>query len=161
MPERIQMSRQRPWRAEHPDAVIIDRTTKYGNPFTIKRERCEEGPKDWCWVVRRAPRRYTVQHFDTEDESRAYAVTVFRQMLVAGQLDFTVEDLHRDLRGRDVACWCATSKKCHGDPILELANLLLCPECAQGKTGNCIGWTLDADDNEVACETSHGNGTAS
>jgi hypothetical protein len=28
----------------------------------------------------------------------------------------------------------------------------LCPECAQGKTRNCIGWTLDADDNEVPCE---------
>lgn len=28
---------------------------------------------------------------------------------------------------------------------------VLCPECVQGKTGNCIGWTLDADDNEVAC----------
>lgn len=33
----------------------------------------------------------------------------------------------------------------------------LCPECVQGKTGNCIGWTLDADDNEVACATSHTN----
>lgn len=30
----------------------------------------------------------------------------------------------------------------------------LCGSCdAQGKTGNCIGWTLDADDNEVACAT--------
>jgi hypothetical protein len=30
-----------------------------------------------------------------------------------------------------------------------------CPECAQGKPGNCIGWTLDADDNEVPCSTPH------
>lgn len=122
MPERIQMSRQTPWRAEHPDAVIIDRTTKYGNPFTIKRERCEEGPGDWCWVVRRQPRQRTVQHFDTEDEARAYAVDLFRHVLVTGELPFTVADLQRDVRGRDVACWCAATAKCHGDPILELAN---------------------------------------
>jgi hypothetical protein len=30
---------------------------------------------------------------------------------------------------------------------------MLCPECAQGKPRNCIGWTLDANDNEVRCST--------
>lgn len=29
----------------------------------------------------------------------------------------------------------------------------------QGKTGNCIGWTLDTDDNEVACATAQSNGS--
>ena len=28
-----------------------------------------------------------------------------------------------------------------------------CPECAQGKPRNCIGWTLDENDNEVPCST--------
>lgn len=28
-----------------------------------------------------------------------------------------------------------------------------CPECRDGKPGNCNGWTLDADDNEIACST--------
>jgi hypothetical protein len=42
---------------------------------------------------------------------------------------------------------------CHADVLLELANPRpLCPECQQGKERNCIGWTLDADDNEVPCE---------
>jgi hypothetical protein len=35
MPKRIQMSRQRPWRAANPDAVIVARPSKWGNPFTI------------------------------------------------------------------------------------------------------------------------------
>ena len=34
-PKRIQMSRQRPWRAEHPDAVIVARPSKWGNPFRL------------------------------------------------------------------------------------------------------------------------------
>jgi hypothetical protein len=28
----------------------------------------------------------------------------------------------------------------------------MCPECAQGKHNNCIGWTLDDEDNEVECD---------
>lgn len=38
-----------------------------------------------------------------------------------------------------------------------MADPTLCPECAQGKPTNCIGWTLDADDNEVACATKNGD----
>lgn len=34
-PRRVQMSRQRPWRSEHPDAVIVDRRTKWGNPYRL------------------------------------------------------------------------------------------------------------------------------
>jgi Domain of unknown function (DUF4326) len=33
MPKRIQMSRQRPWRADNPGAVIVARPSKWGNPF--------------------------------------------------------------------------------------------------------------------------------
>ncbi len=35
MPRRVQMTRQRPWRADHPDAVIVDRRTRWGNPFPL------------------------------------------------------------------------------------------------------------------------------
>lgn len=38
MPQRIQMSRRRPWRADYPDAVIVDRRTKWGNPFRYRAE---------------------------------------------------------------------------------------------------------------------------
>src|SRR5450756_1357146 len=32
-PKRIQMSRQHPWRADNPDAVIVARPSRWGNPF--------------------------------------------------------------------------------------------------------------------------------
>lgn len=35
MVKRIQMSRKHPWRADNPDAVIVDRRSKWGNPFRI------------------------------------------------------------------------------------------------------------------------------
>lgn len=32
---RIQMTRNRAWRAVYPDAVIVDRRTKWGNPYRV------------------------------------------------------------------------------------------------------------------------------
>ena len=37
IPQRITMSRRHPWSAEHPDAIIVDRRTKWGNPWRVKR----------------------------------------------------------------------------------------------------------------------------
>ena len=38
MPKRIQMRRDRPWRKDHPDAVIVSRPSKWGNPCIIMKE---------------------------------------------------------------------------------------------------------------------------
>lgn len=35
MPKRIQMTRQRPWRKDHPDALIVARPSRWGNPYCI------------------------------------------------------------------------------------------------------------------------------
>jgi hypothetical protein len=35
-----------------------------------------------------------------------------------------------DLRGRDLACWCAPTFDCHADVLLELANAPLRCEAA-------------------------------
>ena len=99
MPKRIQMSRQRPWRADNPDAVKVDRSTKWGNP----------------WIVL-APggRRLMVQRFaemfSTDEEAR----------LAFGYPD--VETIRAELAGRDLACWCSLDQTCHADVLLAIAN---------------------------------------
>jgi hypothetical protein len=35
---------------------------------------------------------------------------------------FTVNDVHRHLAGRDLACWCPLDRPCHADVLLEIAN---------------------------------------
>ncbi|ETX26588.1 hypothetical protein RISW2_21850 [Roseivivax isoporae LMG 25204] len=35
MPKRVQMRRDRPWRKDHPDAVIVARPTKWGNSYRV------------------------------------------------------------------------------------------------------------------------------
>ena len=53
---------------------------------------------------------------------RDEAVRRYRDDLIAGRLAVTVDDVQRELGGRDVACYCALADPCHGDILLEVAN---------------------------------------
>lgn len=107
MPERIQMTRQHPWRAEHPDAVIVDRRTKWGNEWAVI-----------AWGGRHQVRHTTDWEIrsvhDTHLEAVRAAVEYFRESMRG----VDVSELH----GRDLACWCPLDQPCHADVLLELAN---------------------------------------
>jgi hypothetical protein len=106
MPERIQMTRQRPWRAEHPDAVIVARPSKWGNPHRVGSViRCSSGGRSWS------------RPMTPEDAAEFFAVDVR-----CGLVPFTTEDIRAELAGRDLACWCGVDQPCHGDVLLLLAN---------------------------------------
>lgn len=113
-PKRIQMSRQRPWRAEHPDAVIVDRRTKWGNPLRW----------DSKWQIDAAT---GVRSPLTDRERRGIVTSGFRQM-VSDPDSLAINgypspaEVRRELRGRDLACWCPLDQPCHADVLLELAN---------------------------------------
>jgi hypothetical protein len=53
---------------------------------------------------------------------RAEAVHRYREDLLAGRLPVTVDDVTRDLRGRDLACYCPLDEPCHADVLLAVAN---------------------------------------
>lgn len=73
------------------NAIYVGRPSKWGNPF--------DNPR-----------------MSTEERVRRY-----RQALLSGQLDVTVEEVRRELRGRDLACWCPLDRPCHADVLLEVA----------------------------------------
>lgn len=116
MPKRIQMSRQHPWRVENPDAVIVDRRTKWGNPYRVGEQA--------LLIIEGGPLPHLI-------EDRAHARLAFRTALTAliagrkpprlGMEDYPFRDLH-ELAGHDLACWCPLDQPCHGDVLLELAN---------------------------------------
>lgn len=56
----------------------------------------------------------------TARRSRAAAIEEYRQWVLAqpGRLEYTRQELH----GKDLLCWCKP-RPCHGDVLLELANL--------------------------------------
>lgn len=114
MPKRIQMTRQRPWRADNPDAVIVARPSKWGNPFTVA-GAIEAG------------------YAATEHEGREVAADAFRDWLhgddwAAGsgpewsEKRLTVLAELGEIAGRDLACWCPLDQPCHADVLLRFAN---------------------------------------
>lgn len=53
---------------------------------------------------------------------RPEAVRRYREDLLAGNLEVTVEDVRRELKGRDLACYCPLDGPCHADVLIEVAN---------------------------------------
>ena len=117
------MSRQHPWRADNPDAVIVARPSRWGNPYTVAmmQERIE-------WLAD--------ADLDTSDlDSQALAVEAFCADLTYGPdsswwwfgphmaiIRMKGELQRGALRGSDLACWCPLDVSCHADVLLELAN---------------------------------------
>ena len=115
-PKRIQMSRQKPWREDNPDAIVVDRSTKYGNPFRIGTV---------AEVILVGPHGSKHPHSVRIDSAQA-AVDNFTAWIPGFQ---EVVDALRpskseiaELTGHDLACWCPLDQPCHADVLLEIAN---------------------------------------
>jgi hypothetical protein len=95
MPKRIQRKRTKGWKMPE-NAVYVGRPTLFGNMFTI------------CG-----------------NETAQDVVDMYRAFVMANRRPEngpTVGDINRELRGKDLACWCPLDKPCHADVLLELAN---------------------------------------
>ena len=83
-----------------PGAIYVGRPTKWGNPWRVD-----------------------------DSLSREEAVILYRMELVgAGRIEYHLSDqitpeiVRRELRGKDLVCWCPLDGPCHADVLLELAN---------------------------------------
>lgn len=110
-PRRLQRKRTRGWRAPK-GAVCVTRPTKWGNPHHVQS------------VTVLSP---GITQAQAEASARAYAVQRFEQDLLEGKLRITVDDVRRELRGKDLLCWCPLPKagepdNCHASVLLRVAN---------------------------------------
>lgn len=126
-PHRVQMSRQRPWRTEHPDAVIVDRRTKWGNPFRVYRCPCcghwdVRDNNDVTYVIDHAVARTVTPDRNGQRYATRKAVELFWLDFEwgAGRIDELA--VRAELAGLDLACWCPLDQPCHADVLLEIAN---------------------------------------
>lgn len=53
---------------------------------------------------------------------RAEAVRRYEADLRAGRLAVSIDDVRRELRSRDLACYCPLDEPCHADVLLKIAN---------------------------------------
>ena len=97
MPKRVQMTRAKGgWRKDNPDAVIVARPSKWGNPFVIGNDGIPDAAA-------------AVSEFEMWMKGRPAEFATPRPRLAA-------------LIGKDLACWCPLDQSCHADVLLKLAN---------------------------------------
>lgn len=111
MPQRIQRKRTKGWTMPE-GAVYVGRPTRWGNPISmyVYDARIPKG------TVR--PASEVVAKFRELIEARD-GCSYKSDALPKG---IRSEDIKRELRGKDLACWCPLDQPCHADVLLEIAN---------------------------------------
>jgi len=97
-PKRIQRKRTKGWRMAE-NCVYVGRPTRWGNPFTGD----DAVARYWRVVI-----PYT--HGCDMPMHQFYLS------------ECNIREIQRELRGKDLACWCSLDKPCHADVLLEIAN---------------------------------------
>lgn len=91
-PYRVQLSRKKGWRMP-PNTVIVSRPSKWGNPFPLK-------------------------HYPAQVCVDRYRVWILGNLWSGPSR----HDARKELRGKNLACWCPIGSPCHADVLLEIAN---------------------------------------
>lgn len=121
MPERLQQKRTKGWRKPE-NTVSVARPSKWGNPFKITHEDCNEVYLGMCWVVRLEGRRAAFAHEETIREARTVAVAEFEAGVRTGRFGYGVGEVRARLRGKNLMCFCPLDEPCHADVLLSIAN---------------------------------------
>lgn len=115
-PVRVQLRRTKGWRMP-PNTVKVDRSTGYGNPWTIR----NDGRGGWTVHGPNTPVGGII--CGNEEGARLRAIDLYRRE--AQRLGVSAA-----LRGKNLACWCDPGQPCHADVLLDLANRPTCEEVA-------------------------------
>ena len=99
-----------------PGAVYVGRPSRWGNPYVV---RCSGNSA----VVANRRKTINIMHGPKAiADAIVHAVWYYEYDLVYGRLPFSVSDVRRELRGKDLVCWCPLGQPCHADVLLDLAN---------------------------------------
>jgi len=110
MSERIQRKRSKGWRMP-PNTIYVGRPTKWGNPY-IKGRSYDDSDEDGG-------------NFEVFDNISEKTAVRFYLEAIQGSfpcLPFKLDDVRRELAGKNLACWCPLDQPCHADVLLRLAN---------------------------------------
>ena len=131
MPVRIQLRRTKGWRMPE-NTVKVDRTTKWGNPYSVVLDEVRYTGEDdedgnpimtaGPWLCSVSDTRLAGIWFATKEEAVKRSVELFRHRLEHTKAAENIRAGLEDLRGKNLACWCAPGADCHADVLLELTN---------------------------------------
>lgn len=115
MPKRIQRKRTKGWKMPR-NTVSVTRRGRFGNPF-VWQPLVERLGKD-------AAIEASVLAFQTMIEDRIIAPRHLPEIdaYYRGEPVPSIMEIARNLRGKNLACWCPLDQPCHADVLLRLAN---------------------------------------
>ena len=120
MPVRIQRRRTKGWRMPK-GAVYVGRGSHFGDPYMIARHPSQDLHSQ---DLHSQDLHSQDLHYDAEAvryvDTPGAAVSGYRELLESNLS--LVERVKRELRGKDLACWCPLDAPCHADVLLEIAN---------------------------------------
>lgn len=112
-PVRLQLSRRKGFllqelsrKTNGLEAVNVARSSKWGNPWIVGK-RVDDRITDDGHVV----------HGVTFVVTREFSIEQYRLWLKGAEID-----VRKQLRGKNLACWCKSGESCHADALLEIAN---------------------------------------
>lgn len=113
MPVRIQLRRVKGWKLPA-GAVVVSRTSVYGNPWTLAEASEFFKPEFAAAVVTGEYRNWLLRGDDPECLAK---FPLYRELHPKWK---KLMARLPDLVGKDVACFCPLGSACHGDVLLEL-----------------------------------------
>ena len=112
-PKRIQRKRSKGWRKPS-NTVNVTRPGKWGNQFDLKTEENK-------LYMEREPSGLTrskKEIAEVEEQARINAVQFFKSSLSIADKAL----IKKELKGKNLMCWCKEGEPCHGDILLKIAN---------------------------------------
>ena len=116
-PVRLQLSRKKGARLVSPNGLpinVVSRPSRFSNPYRLDDYRIEgETDKKKIKLIQR---ELAVRDF----EGALFLASPPDP--ISGYMNFTYEDIKRELKGYNLACWCPLDEPCHADILLRVAN---------------------------------------
>jgi hypothetical protein len=119
-PQRIQRRRTKDWRLPE-GAVIVDRTSKWGNPIDLSDVGSQFPSLDDTRIARLVVRDFEVLAGRGHLAFPNWRFASGRRGPVAWTYP-PVDEIRAELAGKDLACWCPPGQPCHADVLLRIAN---------------------------------------
>jgi hypothetical protein len=137
LPKRLQLSRQKGYDLRAYSLALnglpvvnCARPGPWGNPYRVVKEG-SDFVDEREWRVVDSIDEVEIASFALEERAVRCAVDMFANLIMESGhnsgLKFDAEVIRRELRGRNLACWCALSKAgaadvCHAAILLKVAN---------------------------------------
>ena len=111
MPIRHQRKRTKGWRKPE-GAIIVDRTSKWGNPYTVEAAKHNSVS---------SPHQHAVDAFENWLKGN-YCKLACNDINKLKTLRKTILTNIHQLKGKDLVCFCPLDKPCHADVLIRMAN---------------------------------------